>query len=72
MIIMCVALRLRSDKFASFTVNFIGVLPCPAGPVSVLTKLQQQSGSSYSENSQKADLCAGNTKERLGSQRHCY
>lgn len=59
----CFSMRPRSDKFVSFTVNFIVVLTCPAGPVSVHSKLLQQSGSSYSEKSQKADLYAGNTEK---------
>lgn len=66
MIIVCVSLRLRSDKFASFTVNFIIVFACPAGTGSVRSKLLQQSGSSYSEKSQKTDLYAGNTEELRG------
>lgn len=56
-------MRPISNKFSPFTVNFIMVLTCPAGPVSVCNKLLQQSGSSYSEQSQKMDLYAGNTED---------
>lgn len=66
MIIVCFSMRPVSDKFASFTVSIIIVLTCPAGPVSVCSKLLQQSGSSYSGKSQKTDLHAGNTKELVG------
>lgn len=59
-------MRPMSDKFSPFTLNFIVVLACPAGPVSVCNKLLQQRGSSYSEKSEKTDLYAGNTENLVG------